>query len=144
MKKIGLSIFTVLAFAFYVVYHRMGWNSVPVSTVEPTDTSTSAVVPTLGNTRYKDGEYRGVSADAFYGRVEVVAVIENGMITDVRFLDYPQEQATSVQVSGAAVKVLRVEAIKAQSAEVDTVSGATQTSKAFRESLGSALAQATM
>lgn len=143
MKKIALSIFTILAFAFYVVYHRMGWSSVPVSMLEP-HTDTNIPVPARGSVLYKDGEYRGVSADAFYGRVEVVAIIEGGIIKDVKFLDYPQEQATSVQVSGEAIKVLRIEAIKAQSAEVDIVSGATQTSKAFRESLASALAQATI
>ena len=142
MKKLFLSIFTILAFAFYVVYHRMGWNSIPVSTLEPETTDSTAPDMAAGTILYKDGEYQGVSADAFYGRVQVVAVIKDGMIADVKFLDYPQEQATSVQISGEAVKVLRIEAIKAQKADVDIVSGATQTSKAFRQSMASALAQA--
>ena len=142
MKKIALSVFTIAAFAFYVLYHRMGWGSVPVSTLEPVDTSSMNPVADTETILYKDGEYTGVSVDAFYGRVQVVAVIEGGKITDVKFLDYPQEQATSVQISGAAVKVLRVEAIQSQQARVDIVSGATQTSKAFRESMASALAQA--
>lgn len=142
MKKLFLSVFTIAAFAFYVLYHRMGWNSVPVSTLEPVDPSSMNPVAETETILYKDGEYTGVSVDAFYGRVQVVAIIEGGKITDVKFLDYPQEQATSVQISGAAVKVLRVEAIQTQKAQVDIVSGATQTSKAFRESMASALAQA--
>ena len=142
MKKIALSVFTIAAFAFYVLYHRMGWDSVPVSTLEPVDTSSMNPVADTETILYKDGEYTGVSVDAFYGRVQVVAIVEGGKIVDVKFLDYPQEQATSVQISGAAVKVLRVEAIQSQQAQVDIVSGATQTSKAFRESMASALAQA--
>ena len=142
MKKIALSVFTIAASAFYVLYHRMGWDSVPVSTLEPVDTSSMNPVADTETILYKDGEYTGVSVDAFYGRVQVVAIIEGGKIVDVKFLDYPQEQATSVQISGAAVKVLRVEAIQSQQAQVDIVSGATQTSKAFRESMASALAQA--
>jgi uncharacterized protein with FMN-binding domain len=142
MKKIILSVFTICAFAAYVVYQRMGWGSSML--VVPQISNTDSTAPISGNLEilYRDGEYTGISADAFYGRVQVVAVIARGRIVDVKFLDYPQDQPTSVQVSGGAVPILRTEAIAAQSAEVDIVSGATQTSKAFRESLASALIQA--
>ena len=142
MKKFILSAFTILAFAFYIVYQRLGWGSsiLVIPSVSNTDSST----PISGNLEvlFRDGEYTGVSADAFYGRVQVVAVISRGRIIDVQFLDYPHDQNTSVQISGGAVPILRTEAITAQSAEVDIVSGATQTSRAFRESLASALVQA--
>lgn len=143
MKKILFSLFTVFVFAFYVVYQRLGSVNGLVPPPNASQTSSSQVeVVNLGPALYRDGKYRGVSADAFYGRVEVVAIIEGGHITHVQFLDFPQEQSTSVQISGRAVGILEQEAIVAQSAEVDIVSGATQTSKAFKESLGSALAQA--
>lgn len=142
MKKFILSAFTICIFAAYVVYQRLGWGSsvLVVPSASLFDTST----PIFGKPGvfYQDGEYTGISADAFYGRVQVVAIISKGQIVDVRFLDYPRDQQTSVQVSGGAVPILRTEAIAAQSAEVDIVSGATQTSRAFKESLASALAQA--
>ncbi len=141
-KKIILSVFTICAFAAYVVYQRLGFGSSLL--IVPQISNSDSVSPASQNptVAYRDGEYTGISADAFYGRVQVVAVISGGRIADVIFLDYPQDQATSVQVSGGAVPILRSEAVAAQTAEVDIVSGATQTSKAFRVSLASALAQA--
>jgi len=91
---------------------------------------------------YRGGEYTGDVADAYYGNVQVRVVIQNGKIADVRFLDYPQDRRTSVRINTIAVPQLTSEAIQAQSATVDIISGATQTSRAFVESLNSALARA--
>lgn len=145
MKKFILSAFTVLAFAFYIVYQRFGWGSsvlVVPDMMRPTKNSGTDMMKPPMMASYRDGEYAGISADAFYGRVEVVAIISGGRIVEVKFLDYPKEAQTSVQISGRAVPMLQTEAIEAQSAEVDIVSGATETSLAFRESLASALAKA--
>ena len=45
-------------------------------------------------------------------------------------------------INGQAMPMLTSEAVQVQSANVDIVSGATFTSQAFQQSLGSALAQA--
>lgn len=92
--------------------------------------------------QYKDGQFVGRVADAFYGNVQVKAIIQGGRIADVEFLDYPHDRSTSVQINTQATSYLRTEAIQAQNANVNVVSGATATSHAFIESLGSALAQA--
>ncbi len=92
--------------------------------------------------RYKDGTYAGVSADAYYGTVQVAAVISGGRLADVRILDYPQDRGTSRMINQQAMPTLVQEALTAQSAHVDGVSGATDSSGAFRTSLASALAQA--
>jgi uncharacterized protein with FMN-binding domain len=60
----------------------------------------------------------------------------------VKFLQYPNDRPTSRFVNDQAMPVLIQEAIRVQGAQVDTASGATFTSEAFRESLGAALAQA--
>lgn len=91
---------------------------------------------------YKNGNYTGNIADAYYGNVQVKAVISSGKITDVQFLDYPNDRQNSIHINTYAMPILKSEAIKAQSAKVDVVSGATATSEAFQESLASALAQA--
>ncbi len=101
--------------------------------------SASATAPTG---KYKDGTYAGSLADAFYGPLKVQAVITGGKLADVQFLSYPNDRGTSIEINRQAMPYLTQEAIAAQSANVDIVSGATQTSEAFRESLGSALAQA--
>ena len=80
--------------------------------------------------------------DAYFGNVQVAAVIAGGKLTDVNILDYPQDRSTSARINNAALPKLVQEAISSQSANVDIVSGATQTSQGFQQSLASALAKA--
>lgn len=94
------------------------------------------------HSQYKNGEYTGNIADAYYGNVQVKATISGGKITDVQFLDYPNDRQNSIRINTYAMPILKSEAIQAQSAKVDVVSGATATSGAFQESLASTLAQA--
>jgi len=72
----------------------------------------------------------------------VQVVVQGGKLTDVTFLDYPQTHQTSVYINSQAMPYLKQEAIQAQSANVNMVSGATLTSQAFIQSLASALSQA--
>ena len=109
-----------------------------VKTPEPIPTPVKVATTGL----YKDGQYTGVSANAYYGNIQVQATVSGGKLTDVQFLDYPQDRGTSVRINSYAMPHLRQEAIQAQSANVNTVSGATDSSGAFRQSLTSALAQA--
>lgn len=91
---------------------------------------------------YKTGIYKGKSIDAYYGNVQVEATIKNGKISEVRFLEYPTDRRTSERINTQAMPHLIQEALQAQTYQVDIVAGATQTSKAFIESLKSALSQA--
>ena len=91
---------------------------------------------------YKDGKYDGRIADAYYGYIQVRAIIESGMLTGVQFLSYPSDRSYSVEINKHAMPILEAEAIKNQSANVDIVAGATNTSNAFRSSLGYALSLA--
>ena len=59
-----------------------------------------------------------------------------------QFLDYPKDRSTSIRINSRAMPILKSEAIQAQNSNVNTISGATDSSGAFRESLASALAQA--
>jgi uncharacterized protein with FMN-binding domain len=91
---------------------------------------------------YADGSYTGSPADAYYGTVQVKVIVTNGKIADVQFLQYPSDRSTSRYINGQAMPMLTQEAITAQSANVNGVSGATATSGAFIQSLASALALA--
>lgn len=117
----------------------------PTPTPKPTPAPAPAPAPApviIPTGQYKDGIYTGISADAYYGKIQVRITISGGKITDVVFLDYPQDRGTSREINGQAMPFLKQEAIAAQSANVDIVSGATDSSLAFRQSLASALAQA--
>ena len=91
---------------------------------------------------FKDGTYTGDAADAFYGLIQVQAVITGGRITDVKFIQTPSDRSRSVAINSQADPMLTQEAISAQSANVNIVSGATDSSNAFIQSLSSALSQA--
>lgn len=126
-----------------------GSSSTPTNA--PTDVPQQAFVPTpvpptlapkTSNGQYKDGTYKGVEIDAFYGLVQVQTTIKNGKIANVQFLEYPNDRRTSVRINQIAVPDLQQEALQAQSANVDIITGATLTSEGFIMSLQSALANA--
>lgn len=111
------------------------------ATPSPTTTTTKAPTPKPQG-KYRDGTYTGAVADAYYGYVQVQAIITGSRITDVKFLQHPSDNRTSQSINNQAMPYLTQEAIQAQSASVNTISGASATSGAFIQSLKSALAQA--
>ncbi len=145
MKKIALSIAAIIAFVLYSWHTRHEQNSASVSapsaTSPGTTASTSAPSPTPATT-YKDGRYIGSVADAYYGPIQVQVTITNGKLAGLTFLQYPNDRDESVHINEQAMPLLKQEAIQAQSAQIDGVSGATDTSQAFIESLRAALSHA--
>ncbi len=154
IKKVLLSLFVIATFLIYSLHQRgESSNIAPVVANTPNSTSSSTTNTTPATTtsnsttnttagQYKNGSYTGSSADAFYGYIKVKVVISGGKITDVVFLDHPSDRETSVEINSQAMPLLKQQAIAAQSANVDGVSGATDTSMAFIQSLTNALSQA--
>jgi uncharacterized protein with FMN-binding domain len=91
---------------------------------------------------YKDGEFTGDPSEILWGYVQVKAVIQDGKIADVQFLQMPFDRVRSVEITDFVKPLLKSEAIKAQGAQVDLISSATMTSLGFRDTLASALAKA--
>lgn len=96
----------------------------------------------LGTQGHADGVYTGPAADAYYGIVQIQALVQDGRLAALKILQYPSDRRTSVRINRQALPMLRDEAISAQDANVDIISGATLTSKAFIRSLGGALKKA--
>lgn len=121
---------------------------IPTSIFDPGQPASTSVpnqndfTPTPSAGGLRDGSYTGDSADAHWGNVQVVAVISGGKLSDVQFLVYPNHRNRSQEINNQAMPLLTQEAIQAQNANVDIVSGATDTSEAFVQSLSSALDQA--
>jgi len=86
--------------------------------------------------------YTGTAIQTRYGVVQVQVTIANGKLTGVTTLQAPSGNPHSSSISAAAAPVLASEALTAQSATIDTVSGATFTSQGYAASLQSALDQA--
>lgn len=149
MKKFFLSFFVILSFALYTWAGKIkseSSNQVAVNVPAPTTTSASIPndTPASRKSNYKDGSYTGAVADAYYGPFQVKAIISGGKLTDVQFLQYPNDRGNSISINREAMPYLKQEAIATQNAEVDIVTGATQSSEAFKVSLKSALDQATI
>ncbi len=88
------------------------------------------------------GEVTGSVVRTRYGTVQVRVVLENGRITDVQALQLPGGDHRSDEISQWAAPQLRSAVLSAQSARVDTISGATVTSAAYLQSLQAALDKA--
>ncbi|MGW7404427.1 FMN-binding protein [Streptomyces sp. NPDC054833] len=81
----------------------------------------------------------GDSVQTRWGPVQVRVTVKNGKLTRVTAVTYPQENPRDQEINSYAIPQLRREALAAQSAQIDTVSGATYTSDGYRQSLQSAL-----
>lgn len=74
-----------------------------------------------------------------YGPVQVRLRLSGTRIVDVTAVQLPGDTGRSMEISRYAGPVLRQEALSAQSAQIDTVSGATWTSEGYAASLQSAV-----
>jgi uncharacterized protein with FMN-binding domain len=77
-----------------------------------------------------------------WGPVQVQVKITSNKITDVVVLQQPTGERRDEEINGYALPILHDEVIAAQSADIDTVSGATVTSDGYVQSLQAALDQA--
>ena len=82
--------------------------------------------------------YAGGLMQTPYGDVQVQIVVGDGKITDVQALALPTG-GHSGRISRFVEPILRSQALAAQSASIDGISGATFTSRAYARSLQSAL-----
>ena len=84
------------------------------------------------------GTFTGQDISMPYGDVQVQITVKNGRITAVTPLVMPQG-GHSGRIASYAAPILQSEALQAQSANINIVSGATYTSEAYAMSLQSAL-----
>jgi uncharacterized protein with FMN-binding domain len=81
----------------------------------------------------------GAAAQTEQGIVQVQVKISGGKLIEVTAIQKPGGDARHDEVSAFSIPKLREQAISAQSAQIDGVSGATATSGGYKESLQSAL-----
>jgi uncharacterized protein with FMN-binding domain len=108
----------------------------------PAPSSASRSAPGVGVVdphRMMDGSYLGAVVTNPYGPVQVRADVRGGRLVDVVAVRLPTAAARGIEIGMRAAPVLREQALERQSADLDTVSGATYTSDGYRRSLQSAL-----
>ncbi|MFF0222354.1 FMN-binding protein [Streptomyces sp. NPDC004629] len=104
----------------------------------PQQTAAAQESPQGGAQAAGSGTVTGAAARTQYGAVQVRLTVSNGRITAAEAVQAPKG-GTSDQKTALAVPKLNQAAVAAQSARIDSVSGATYTSNGYRQSLQSAL-----
>ena len=83
----------------------------------------------------------GQPVDFRYGTVQVQVSVQDGRVVGVETLQMPDSDRHSLAISRIVEPMLREAALAAGDANIDIVSGATYTSRAYAASLQSALDQ---
>jgi uncharacterized protein with FMN-binding domain len=156
---LGMSIVSTVGLAgyLYAAAHSGGAGAV-VATAAGTDTATTVTTATTATTvatasgaastttstssSLANGTYTGTSVTTRYGPVQVQITVSGGQITAVTVPVYPSNDSKSRSINATAVPKLVQSTLTAQSASVSSVSGATYTTNAYKQSLQSAIDQA--
>ena len=126
---------------------HLGTSGATVPTYSPGAASDSSAVTTTGAVGSAAAEvFAGNVVATRFGtvQVQVQITVASGQLTDVTALKLTDAGNQSVRISARAAPILRSEALAAQSANVDVVSGATYATDGYTSSLQSALDQAGM
>ena len=146
IRKFFLSAFVIVSFVSYALEQNLA-SSQKKTADSPASNPTSqqqaqlfqpSATPIPG-ALYKDGTFTGPEVDVYYGLVQIKAIIQDEVISDVQFLEFPNDQTTSRYINSQVMPWLKQEAIQAQTANVNIISGATLTSEGFIMSLKAAL-----
>lgn len=86
---------------------------------------------------YTDGTYTG-EAQGFGGPVDVEVIVENGMISEINITSAEKEDGAYLSMAEDIIPSI----LEAQSADVDTISGATFSSTGIKEAVAQALEEA--
>jgi uncharacterized protein with FMN-binding domain len=140
MRRIAITIAATVSVVVLLFSYRTSTGQTPVATGRPLGSGTQPTGTTNPATPGSaSGTFTGGAADTRYGPVQVQITVSGGKITDAQAVEYPQESGRDVRINSAAVPELNQEALQAQSAQIDTVSGATYTSEGYQQSLQSAI-----
>ena len=162
MRKIVIALMgtvsgLIMLFSYHTSLVGSGTFAVPASTGASTTTSSSGSASAgSGSTSAgssgssssaADGSSTTVTGDTAqtrWGPVQVQVTVAGGKITAVTAVQYPNGNGRDQEINSYALPVLAQEALAAQSANIDHVSGATVTSDGYVKSLQSAIDQANL
>jgi uncharacterized protein with FMN-binding domain len=144
MRRIAITVAATVSIVVLLFSYHTSTNQDPVAAVGdlpvvPQPATPAAPSASGAPSGGDSGTFTGAAADTRYGPVQVQITVSGGRITSARTLQVPQESSRDVRINSAAVPILNNETVQAQSAQIDTVSGATYTSEGYAQSLQSAI-----
>jgi uncharacterized protein with FMN-binding domain len=113
----------------------------PAASAAPCASPTSSALPSPSAAAVTQQVLTGQGVETGFGVVQVSVTVEGTTIVDVQAVALPYDRPRSREISTAVEPMLRQEALQAQSAQIDLISGATYTSEGYSMSLQSALDQ---
>lgn len=113
-----------------------GSSDVPQTSVSSV-TAPSGNQPSSGTGQYTDGVYTG-SAQGFRGDTKVSVTVQNGAIAEIKVLSYQDDDAFFSKAKDTII----ADILRAQNTNIDTVSGATFSSKGMINAVANALSSA--
>ena len=144
----------IMLFSYHTSLAGSGTLAVPPSTGTGTTSSSGSTSAGSGSTSSGGSgsssaggsatTVTGDTAQTQWGPVQVQITVSGGKITDVTPVQYPNGNGRDQEINSYALPVLAQEALAAQSANIDHVSGATVTSDGYVQSLQSAIDQANL
>ena len=138
MKKLIIPSSIITVFIFIVA-------AIIILSARKSNTSNTQNVSTANlsiQVSYKDGDYMGDPFVNEYGTEQAEVIVANSKITDVKVIQAPNDMPRSQLINNNASPILSKEVITSQTANVDIISGATQSSRSFIQSVDSALKKA--
>jgi len=115
----------------------------PGSSVSPTPTPTKTPKPSKAPTgTLKDGTYDGDAIKFKYGTAQVEIVVSGGVITEVKALKLPTAGGYTKRVTTFFQTDIPARVVADQGWKISNISGATYTSRAYSQSLQSAISKA--
>ena len=102
-------------------------------------TAPTTAPPTAPSQRSARRTINGQAVDTVYGPVQLQVTFDGSQIVKITPLELPNGQSRDAEINSYAVPILTQEALQAQSARIDTVSGASYTSDGYAQSLQSAI-----
>jgi uncharacterized protein with FMN-binding domain len=151
MKRVALTIVATVTGLVLLLQYKTppsgAGRPAALAPVSPSSSATAALPsasPTASATSRTSRTSRtqsalGATITTRYGPVQVKVTETSGRIADVTAVQLPSQDSHSQSIAAYAAPKLRQEAITADSARIDVVSGATYTSDGYAQSLQSAL-----
>lgn len=104
-------------------------------------TTTATPSPSASSSDAATKTVTGSAVQTRYGAVQVKVTFSGSTITAVDTVQAPDQNGRDIEINQQALPILEQEALASQSANIDTVSGATYTSEGYIQSLQSAIDQ---
>ena len=142
MRRIVIGLMSTLSGLVLLFSYHTSTNSGTAVASGGTSGGTTSGGTSGGTASGSSGTYTGDAVMTRWGVVQVEITVKNGKITKSEAVQYPSDNPRDQEINAYAVPALNDEAVQAQSADIDAVSGATVTSDGYVQSLQSAIDQA--